>query len=283
MPIAAVPRYIPDKLLDQASLALRFGMYLRLWDVNQRGEWQVRGENKSPALRQAAVLTATDKRIIRELEHRQHAVAALIETGALMRVEAVAVAPFTTGLGNEHPLENGFAFLSPYGLPYLPGSGVKGVVRQAARELASGEWGQKPGWTDPNEYPFTIGKDSIKLPDISPSNECCLIQLPSFCFRGRRTTEQRQRCLPARSPLSSDWLILPAQMAPFFVQSRFYPDAGQLNQLLPCIGFISRFCQPETFTRIRVVFLCFAPCHDHKPYPVERNLSSLYDTRIDGV
>ena len=37
--------------------------------------------------------------------------------------------------------------LSPYGLPYLPGSGVKGVVREAARELTSGNWGDSTGWS----------------------------------------------------------------------------------------------------------------------------------------
>ena len=57
-----------------------------------------------------------------------------------LRLHATAVAPFTTGLGNEHPLENGFDFLNPYGLPYLAGSGVKGVLRTAAQELASGQW-----------------------------------------------------------------------------------------------------------------------------------------------
>ncbi len=67
-------------------------------------------------------------------------------TPDVLTLDAIATAPFTTGLGNEHPLENGFAFLNPYGLPYLPGSGVKGVLRQAARELASGEWGDAQGW-----------------------------------------------------------------------------------------------------------------------------------------
>ena len=65
----------------------------------------------------------------------------------MFTLEATASAPFTTGLGNEHPLENGFAFLNPYGLPYLPGSGVKGVLRRAARELASGDWGDGHGWS----------------------------------------------------------------------------------------------------------------------------------------
>lgn len=72
----------------------------------------------------------------------------LAAQGRLLTLDAKSVAPFTTGLGNEHPLENGFAFLNPSGLPYLPGSGVKGVLRQAARELESGDWGDAQGWTE---------------------------------------------------------------------------------------------------------------------------------------
>lgn len=71
---------------------------------------------------------------------------------ARLSLEALSTAPFTTGLGNEHPLENGFAFLNPYGLPYLPGSGVKGVLRQAARELAgldkNAQWGIPSYWNE---------------------------------------------------------------------------------------------------------------------------------------
>ena len=69
-------------------------------------------------------------------------------------VEAVfarSVAPFATGTGIEHPLENGMAFLNPYGLPYLPGASVKGVLRRAAQELACDRnadcWGTETAWT----------------------------------------------------------------------------------------------------------------------------------------
>ncbi|MEW6245665.1 MAG: type III-B CRISPR module RAMP protein Cmr6 [Nitrospirota bacterium] len=75
----------------------------------------------------------------------------------LFRLSGEAISPFTTGLGNEHPLENGFAFLNPYGLPYLPGSGVKGVLRQAARELASGQWGDTQGWSEHKGYRINVG------------------------------------------------------------------------------------------------------------------------------
>jgi hypothetical protein len=98
------------------------------------------------------------------LAQRQHVFAKpFVKSGALVVLEAYSIAPFTTGLGNEHPLENGFAFLSPYGLPYLPGSGVKGVVRQAARELASGDWGDTNGWDLDESYLFRIGKEEIRL------------------------------------------------------------------------------------------------------------------------
>lgn len=36
---------------------------------------------------------------------------------------------FVTGLGRTHPVENGFAWHHALGMPYLPGSGLKGVLR----------------------------------------------------------------------------------------------------------------------------------------------------------
>jgi CRISPR-associated protein Cmr6 len=44
-------------------------------------------------------------------------------------------APLCTGLGLEHPTENGCAFDPVLGLPMLPGSGLKGLARAAARAL----------------------------------------------------------------------------------------------------------------------------------------------------
>jgi CRISPR-associated protein Cmr6 len=168
---------------------MRFGMYLKLWGVNRRTHellwetfdvgFEVRGrdhqerevkyENKVAALSDAKRLTDIDRQAMSALLHRQRQ---LFGTGAASEaslcLEALAIAPFTTGLGNEHPLENGFAFLNPYGLPYLPGSGVKGVIRQAARELASGDWGDRQGWTEDKGYPLIVGGkrvlDSRKQP-----------------------------------------------------------------------------------------------------------------------
>ena len=39
-----------------------------------------------------------------------------------------------TGLGRSHPVENGFAWHPTLGMPYLPGSSVKGMVRAWAEQ-----------------------------------------------------------------------------------------------------------------------------------------------------
>jgi CRISPR-associated protein Cmr6 len=183
MPIAAVPNYLGTNF-NEASPGMRFGMYLRLWGINRRTHallWQthdvgyeVRGqqqqerevkyENKVSALSDAKRLNNNDQKTMKSLLDRQkQTFDASAATDASLRFEALATAPFTTGLGNEHPLENGFAFLNPYGLPYLPGSGIKGVLRQAARELAGGEWGEAHGWSEDNRYTLRIGREDVSF------------------------------------------------------------------------------------------------------------------------
>ena len=126
-----------------------------LWDKNDfaaRNAW-----NNIKALGKA------DQERMKALADRQSALADTVPAAQLLRLAASAIAPFTTGLGNEHPLENGFAFLNPYGLPYLPGSGVKGVLRQAACELARGDWADTQGWSETKHYTIKVGKETVPL------------------------------------------------------------------------------------------------------------------------
>lgn len=94
------------------------------------------------ALTASTTIPELSRRTSRQLLTRQRRLAQA-HTNAWMR-HASTTSPLAIGLGQEHPLENGFSFLSPYGLPYLPGSSVKGVLRSAAEELAvrdaASEW-----------------------------------------------------------------------------------------------------------------------------------------------
>ena len=146
MPIAAVPGYLAMHDLAGASLGLRFGLYFIGWEAGFR----VPKTDKVAGVRHATALGA-HRDTLSKIRDRQAALAATCDS--LVSITAIATAPFTTGLGNEHPLENGFSFLNPYGLPYLPGSGVKGVLRRAAEELASGAWGNDAkGWSNEAIY-----------------------------------------------------------------------------------------------------------------------------------
>ena len=173
MPIAAVPKYLGTDFSD-ASPGLRFGMYLQLWGVDSRtGQhlWETHDrnyratgrdrtvrafedDNKTGALKRAAELTSHDREVLNGLRSRQRAIFGALREADACAFVAKSIAPFTAGLGNEHPLENGFAFLNPYGLPYLPGSGVKGALRRAAEELARADFfggsGKAGAWTLPD-------------------------------------------------------------------------------------------------------------------------------------
>ena len=144
MSTPAIPKYIPEHETALAAPALRFGLYLPIWATGWTTEDNVDWNN-------FVSLTKHDRSLIKALTDRQSVLRETVAASALLHLEARAIAPFTTGLGNEHPLDNGFAFLNPYGLPYLPGSGVKGVVRRAAEELAHKDFYGTPGtWTLPD-------------------------------------------------------------------------------------------------------------------------------------
>lgn len=138
---------------DEVKDLLRRGMdhaIAQLQSASRRplpGLWNKNDADARDAWKNVCALSDADVERMKSWAARQAVIAApLAEQGRLLTFDALSAAPFSTGLGNEHPLENGFTFLNPYGLPCLPGSGVKGVLRQAARELASGDWGDKQGW-----------------------------------------------------------------------------------------------------------------------------------------
>ena len=148
----AVMHAVREALANQRVMpGHRFSLYFPYWIVNDRtpNKWE-----KAPDSRdgEGAKLTALRSpvedskhpgvtRLAKALRSRQ---AALAQKAGAETIEAKSLSPFVTGMGEEHAVENGFAFLNPYGLPYLAGSGVKGVIRRAAEELA--EMGEG-GWT----------------------------------------------------------------------------------------------------------------------------------------
>jgi CRISPR-associated protein Cmr6 len=140
---AAVPHYVSASFGD-CPPGHRFGLYFPVW----KDDWTIEKDQKSAALKQTLKLPEESVKQLAALRGRQTLLLDAFPESARLSIEAASTAPFATGLGMEHPLENGFAFLNPYGLAYLPASSIKGVLRRAAEELA-GELIEvdRMGWT----------------------------------------------------------------------------------------------------------------------------------------
>lgn len=154
MGIAAVPRYLGQDFTG-APPGHRFGLYFPYW---RDTTWEADSNQKTAALKQVIGLDQGCQQQIKALRQRQAALAECC-TPEILILPAISTAPFMTGTGMEHPLENGFAFLNPYGLPYLPGSGVKGVLRRATEELVSSDYGDPEGWNQ-NAIDALFGRET---------------------------------------------------------------------------------------------------------------------------
>ncbi len=123
------------------------------WTFNKSGNGQ--GETW---LSRFAARTSGDRTILQDACQRQ---ASLVRSMGGALVYVTNTTRFVTGMGRAHPLENGFAWHHTLGVPFLSGSGVKGVLRAWLRE-------QK----DPNEALFGAQGEAshIILLDMLPVN-----------------------------------------------------------------------------------------------------------------
>lgn len=147
--------------LDSRGMDATIEMLVNRDNGKLPGLWEKNDHGAKGVWSQIVKLNPNDINLQKMLVVRQGVLAQSAPEAHILNIQGKAIAPFTTGLGNEHPLDNGFAFLTPYGIPYLPGSGVKGVLRQAARELASGDWGDTHGWKNDFIYPLTINGKTV--------------------------------------------------------------------------------------------------------------------------
>lgn len=102
-----------------------------------------------PAILRSLAATAKDPDLAKEIETRQQLIVnAWKERRAeIVEIRATQTSRLISRLGEHHPYENGFMFHPLYGVPFLPGSGIKGAVRAALTlELAG-----KAGLSVPDE------------------------------------------------------------------------------------------------------------------------------------
>lgn len=159
----AAPKFIAEKALDtDMPPGHRFNLYAPMWveksfpnskeyiwgigeDITEKKDrkdkflgkiieegHEKRDGGKAETLKRASEKYADEiKNLLENIYNRQSFLAQKLDA---LVIPIKLTSPFAVGLGNDHPVENGFSFLSPYGLPYISGSGIKGVLRSAAQE-----------------------------------------------------------------------------------------------------------------------------------------------------
>jgi CRISPR-associated protein Cmr6 len=138
-------RFIADlfqekDLPDQANAGLVFDRYLDLWDDTGISDIPGRKMPREPLDRFAKEFNRLAKDPVRnellDMVHKRRK-RATAEGSRSERYQTTW--RLATGLGTDHPSENGFVFDPLIGVPVLPGSGIKGLCRQAALILGKKE------------------------------------------------------------------------------------------------------------------------------------------------
>ncbi|MBI4612633.1 MAG: type III-B CRISPR module RAMP protein Cmr6 [Planctomycetes bacterium] len=103
----------------------------------------------------------------------------------VLEVEAKQKSRLASALGVAHPLENGFMFHRVYGVPFLPGSSLKGAVRAAFLKTIAGNsgWDSLVEKSHKDDLLGELGADlrhlfgsSLKDPDNFPRDESHLVR-----------------------------------------------------------------------------------------------------------
>ncbi|WP_449241543.1 type III-B CRISPR module RAMP protein Cmr6 [Desulfoscipio gibsoniae] len=134
-------RNVPGHFDSRANCGLWYDKFCHVWQVNN-DSWSLtsRGNNnqnlKTDWINSVTGIKIGDGSKIKDMSMR------LMEMVSKLNGQ---VRPFksqwhfVTGLGRNHPVENGFAWHYTLGTPYLPGSSVKGITRSWAENWQNEE------------------------------------------------------------------------------------------------------------------------------------------------
>ncbi len=122
---------LPDNTSVPAGHA--FDLYCPIWA--DRPSFTKTDDGKTHAL-SVAVNCNADTELGDAIAARTASISLGLPKASTLSMALVSTSALITGSGIEHPTENGFAFMRPYGVPYLAGSSIKGTLRSAAENRA---------------------------------------------------------------------------------------------------------------------------------------------------
>lgn len=121
---------------QEGNYGLIFEKYLKIWE---RGEYKKVSNPVSELKNFKGSFKGQDNSFVEEINKRQKKILSIVsnKTGAEFLYETSW--RLGCGMGNDHPLENGFTMDYTTGLPYIPSSSIKGLLRSTAEFMAENE------------------------------------------------------------------------------------------------------------------------------------------------
>lgn len=127
LPLPASVRDAVPTAANIGNAGLRFDKYFNCWTASENPALSATA--KSDWVKRFAICTG-DQKLLTEATDRRWAM--VVRRGGAQFI-ARTDGRLVSGLGREHPIENGFAWHHTLGTAYLPGSSVKGMLRAWAR------------------------------------------------------------------------------------------------------------------------------------------------------
>lgn len=120
---------LSDKDLPIANIGLWYNKFFNQWEKSGE-EWKVKENGKLAWLKSVqGVEIGSEEQLQENIERYIKLIRTL--DGELLYFKNTS--SFVIGIGNAHPIENGFTWHYNLGLPYLPSSSIKGMVRAWAK------------------------------------------------------------------------------------------------------------------------------------------------------
>lgn len=134
-----LPLYRDHDAPQRYSRSFNTGLWYEKFFQRWSGDWTISEGGRKNWIEEVAANPVGNETLLKEAILRQ---VSLVSALAGEYRCFVTNWRFVTGLGRNHPVENGFAWHHTLGVPYLPGSSVKGIVRswvESWLELAPSE------------------------------------------------------------------------------------------------------------------------------------------------
>nr|MDT0252060.1 type III-B CRISPR module RAMP protein Cmr6 [Endozoicomonas sp.] len=156
---------------------------------------------------------------------------------------------FVTGMGNEHPVENGFLWHPVLGTPYLQGSSIKGLLRswleqnEVSREILHQWFGSAAKKPEPRDKENQAGgfifHDAIPVKSPTVAADIMTPHMGKWYEKGGQNNPANQpETVPAdwHNPVPVPFLVTKDAAFLFAVSPRTQEMAGQMDLVMEELG-----------------------------------------------